>query len=127
MVAPDDEHGDPGLVQQVDLVGKEAGSLHRRLLPVVQVSRQQQSVHLFIEAEPDDRNKGSARRVADQVGQCRVAQREGAERRVKVEVRSMHETKGHRSLPTPLQALPRSRLVMAASGRCICRRLGRRC
>ena len=50
VVAADDEHPHPSLVQPVDLIGKEPGGLHRSLLAVVEVAREQQGVHLLVEA-----------------------------------------------------------------------------
>ena len=76
MTAADNEDLDLRLVQLADLVGKEAGCLHRRLLAVVQVARQQQGIDLFADAEVHNPDERSSRGVADETRECGVAQRE---------------------------------------------------
>ena len=94
MIAADNEDLDLGLVQLSDLVRKEAGCLHRRLLAIVQVARKQQGIDLFDEAEVHNPDERLARGVADEIRERGVAQREGAERRVEMDVRCMDETEG---------------------------------
>ena len=53
MTASATEHSDPSLAQQLVLIGSETSGLHRRLLPVVEVSGQRDGVHLLIRAEPE--------------------------------------------------------------------------
>ena len=80
MIAADDEDLDLRLVQLSDLVGKEAGCLHRRLLAVVQVARKQQRIDLLVEAEVHNPDERLARGIADEIRERGVAQREGAQR-----------------------------------------------
>lgn len=73
MVAPDDEHPDSGLVQAADLLGKEPSSFHGGLIAVVEITCQKKRVDLLGQAEIDDIDKGTPRRVANQFTQFRVA------------------------------------------------------
>jgi len=83
-----------GLAKIAVLVGKKAGCLHRRLLAVVHVARQQQGIDLFAETEVHNPHERLARGVADEIRERGGAQREGAERRVEMDVRCMDETEG---------------------------------
>jgi len=94
VIAADNEDLDRDLVQLSDLVGKEAGCLHRRLLAVVKIARRQEGIDLFVEAEVHDADERFSRGVADEIRERGVAQREGAERRVEMDVRRVDGTEG---------------------------------
>ena len=101
VVAPDHEASNAGLVQPPDLLGQEPRRLHRGLLAVVEIPGQQQRVHLLGEAEIDDRHERAPGRVADQIGERRIAQRQRAQRRVEVDVGRVDEAIGHDPCPSP--------------------------
>ena len=83
VIAANDEGPDLRLVQAAELIREKARGLHRGLLAVVEVAGDQERVDLFGKAEVDDGGKGFARRAADQLGERRLAQRQGAQRRVR--------------------------------------------
>ncbi|GLS35080.1 hypothetical protein GCM10010869_06680 [Mesorhizobium tianshanense] len=66
VVAPNDEHPDSGLVQSADLLGKEPRSFHGGLIAVVEITSEKKRVDLLGQAEIDDIDKGTPRRVAYQ-------------------------------------------------------------
>ena len=50
----------------------------------------------FDQAEIDHRDKGFARRAADQLGERRIAQSQRRQRRIEVNVGGMNESESHR-------------------------------
>ena len=52
--------------------------LHRRLLAVVQVAREQKGVHLFVQAEVHNSDERPACGVSNEIGKRDIAQRERA-------------------------------------------------
>ena len=95
VVAANDEGLDPRLVQAAELVREKARGLHRSLLAVVEVAGDQERVDLLSKRELDHGGKGFARRSADHLRKRRLAQRQSAQRRVKVDIGGVNESEGH--------------------------------
>ncbi len=98
VVAADDEGRDAGLVQPPQLIGEEARRLHRRLVAVVEVARDQERVDLLRKAEVDDRDERPPGRAADELGERRLAQGQRAKGRIEVNVGGMNESERHRGM-----------------------------
>ena len=69
----------PASCEPAELFGEEPRRLHRGLVAVVEVSGEQERVDLLVEAKVDDADEGAPRRVADQLRQVGIAQRERAQ------------------------------------------------
>ena len=95
VIAANDKGPNPGFVQPPQLIGEKAGSLHRGLFAVVEVAGDQESVDLLGKAEINHVGEGFSRRPADQLGKRRLAQRQGAQRRIEVDVGGMNESERH--------------------------------
>jgi hypothetical protein len=77
------------------LVGEEAGRLHRRLVAVIKIARQEQGINLLIEAEIHDTNKRPARGISNEVREFLIPQRKGTKWRVEMDISRVDETKCH--------------------------------
>ena len=95
VIAANDESLDSGLVQAAKLIRQKACGLHRGLLAVIEVAGDQKRVDLLRKAKLDHGGEGFPRRSADQVGERRLAQRQGAQRRIEVDVGCVDELEGH--------------------------------
>ena len=65
MVAPYDEHSNPGLIQPLQLSGEKESGLHRRLIAIVEIAGDHQSINLFVEAKIDGLLEGEAGRATN--------------------------------------------------------------
>lgn len=91
MVSTDDEDADTGLVQTPELLGQEAGRLHRGLVAIIEIAGDHQGIDVFVQAQIDDPNESAPRRIADQLRQLGIAQCERAEWGVQMNVRCVDE------------------------------------
>ena len=96
VIAANDEDPDTCLVQAMKLIGEIACRLHRRLIAVIEIAREEERIDLLGEAQIDDAGEGLARRVSDQIGKLGIAQRERLNRRIQMNIGRMHEAKRHR-------------------------------
>ena len=65
MVAPYDEYSNPGLIQPLQLSDEKEGCLHRRLIAIVKIAGDHQSINLFVEAQIDGLLEGEAGRATN--------------------------------------------------------------
>ncbi len=100
MIAANDEDADISRVQLADLVGQEARRLHRGLVAVVQIARQQQGVHPLLQAQLDDARERLPCRIADQFRQFPVPQRQRPQRRIQMDVGGVDEPEWHGQPPS---------------------------
>jgi len=95
VVAADDEDADAALIEAAQLFGQETGGFHGRLVAVVEIAGEDQGIDLFVEAKCYDGREGVPGGGADEVREFRIAQGEGAQRRVEVDVGGVNKTVGH--------------------------------
>ena len=111
MIASDDKDLDPRRVQPANLVGEKSGRLHRRLIAVVQIPRQQQRVDLLGQTQIDETDKSTPGRVSDEFSELRIAKHERPERRIQMNVSGVNKAIRHHP---PLSKYRRTPVAMTA-------------
>ena len=95
VIAADLVDGDARLAQPRQLGGEKARRLHRGLFAIIEIAGDDQRIDLFLEAEIDNGDERLAGGIPDQRREVGIAQRQRAQRRIKVDIGSMNEAKGH--------------------------------
>jgi hypothetical protein len=79
----------------VHLIGKKPSCLHGRLVAVVKVSSDQKRLHSLFQAEFNSPHECATGRIPNQFGEVWIAESQGLQRRVKVDICSVNKSVRH--------------------------------